>query len=1427
MTSRKRNGLVQNPLVVVGIVAALLVSGAWVGEWRVRIADEEMRAGLLHQARSIAQAIDPELVARLTFTAADRATPAFALLRNQLTSYGRLIKPRGVYTLALRDGNLVFGPETYDENDPMASPPGTIYQQPQPADYEIFASGLPYTTGPDTDEYGTFVSALAPVVVPETGEVAMVVGIDILADTWRADLNTVRRPVWVVACALATIYVSIALAIGWRDRQGSHTALWLRHLETLGVALSGLILTALATLIVRDAETRDYRRAILATSDSHVEAVASTLQDISNGIAAAVRFHGSSQRVDCRELSIFAGPLASSRAIQGFYWIRVVKASEIPALEAEARSDGIPDFHVWQSGREGERVATSDAGLVYPIRCAEPWSDSQAQIGLDMGSVPHWRATLEAAAKTGLTAASDAYPLAFAENGELGILIARPIYAQPDSERDQGTRYPIGFMAAEVGLQSLVDLALKPYQNRGSVTPLHLADLRIDGSLQLVATHPDEGIRGQPAIVDTSHADRFTITEVRPLFAHGQAWAIVTHASEAERSLSPWRGSWAVAVAGTLLSALSAAYIGSLRGREMATELLVRRRTTELRESEEKYRRLAETALRQLDELSTLHAVATTCARAADEDQLIMDLTHLVGEALYTDDFGLLLTDEAGVSHPHPSYHQREGKPVSAIRPGNGTVGQVVLERRPRRVDDAQTETNFIADSPTTRSELAVPVKIGERVIAVINAESPEVGRFSTDDERLLVTIAGQLATAIERLRLEQGMRRQLAELEALHNASQEVIAAGIDPERVYASVQRVVARLMPAEAFTIALNDPASGDIEVVYAIDKGGRAPTIRLRAGEGMTGYVIAHGESIVIDESHPHNEIAIVHFGTPDPVRSYLAVPLRANDEVIGVLTTQSYRPTAFTAHDLVLLETVANHVAAALSNIRLFHQSLGHAQRIQAILDSVPEGVLLVDHRGRVILANPAAESELSQLAQVDGNGALVSLGGRPFTELIATPPEGLGHEIRSDGRIYEVTPRPASSGPEPESYVVLISDVTHARQVQNEMSRQERLAAVGQLAAGIAHDFNNILAVIVLYAQMGLQDKSLPTRLRSYIATISDQAHHAASLVQQILDFGRRAMLDPQPVNLVAFVTEQAALLARTLPDDIRVEIQAGASDADASDTPASIYVSADVTRLQQLVTNLAINARDAMPEGGTLTMSVMRLTISEGDAAPLVEMAPGRWAKLEMRDTGSGMDADVQAHLFEPFFTTKGPGQGTGLGLAQVYGIVKQHHGHIQVHTAPGTGTAFDIYLPLLDRSPLPGDPERSQACTRGQGEVILVVEDNATVREAVVRTLEVLDYRTVEAANGQEALAVLERSPEDIALVLSDWVMPEMGGRALLQAMERRGIDLPVVFLSGHPANDELQTPQEHSFAGWLGKPPTIEALSAVLANTLVRSP
>ncbi|MHB1319902.1 MAG: GAF domain-containing protein, partial [Anaerolineae bacterium] len=651
-------------------------------------------------------------------------------------------------------------------------------------------------------------------------------------------------------------------------------------------------------------------------------------------------------------------------------------------------------------------------------------------------------------------------------------------------------------------------------------------------------------------------------------------------------------------------------------------------------------RRLAEkTTLRQLEELTVLHGIATACAQAADEDTLIRDVTRLIGDALYTADFGLLLADGAGVLYPHASYHQRVGRPTAAIQPGQGVVGQVLAERTSRRVDDAQLESNFINDSPVTRSELAVPVKVGERVIAVINAESPELGRFSAEDERLLGTIAGQLATAIERLRLEAQTRRRLAEVEALHSTSQEIIAAANDPERVYATVHHVAASLMPAEAFVIVMRDPERGDNEVVYAVDRGGRAPIQRVPVGQGLSGYVISRGEAVLMDDLNPRSDIEVVHFGSPESVRSFLAVPLRVNDQVIGVLSAQSYRAAAYTSHDLVLLETLANHLAAALLNIRLLRQTREQVQRVQAILDSVPEGVLLLDAEGHVLLANPVAAKQLDTVAVVDRDATLAALGGRPLAELLTSPPEGLWHEIRIDERTFEVTPRPVSQGPEPESYVLVMTDVTHARQVRTELERQERLAAVGQLAAGIAHDFNNILAVIVLYAQMGLRDRALPDQFRTYIQTISEQAHHAASLVQQILDFGRRAMLDPQLIDLVAFVRAQAALLARTLPESIRIETAFGADE---------ITISADTTRFQQMITNLAVNARDAMPDGGVLHIGATPVRF-EGHRSPLPEMAPGTWVRLTVSDTGTGMTPDVRAHVFEPFFTTKDPGKGTG----------------------------------------------------------------------------------------------------------------------------------------------------------------------------------
>ncbi len=405
-----------------------------------------------------------------------------------------------------------------------------------------------------------------------------------------------------------------------------------------------------------------------------------------------------------------------------------------------------------------------------------------------------------------------------------------------------------------------------------------------------------------------------------------------------------------------------------------------------------------------------------------------------------------------------------------------------------------------------------------------------------------------------------------------------------------------------------------------------------------------------------------------------------------------------------------------------------------------------------------------------------------------------------------------------------DGVVITFADVTRLKAIEQErrelerrMQHAQKLQSLGVLAGGIAHDFNNILAVIALYAQMDLGASDLPARFRAHLQTISEQSQHAARLVQQILDFGRRAMLAPRPMDLVPFLQEQLALLARTLPESVRIEL-----DLEVASAP----VLADVTRMQQMLTNLAVNARDAMPDGGTLTVGLTDLTLGHRGDGPLPEMASGSWLKLEVRDTGCGMTPEVLAHLFEPFYTTKEPGQGTGLGLAQVYGIVRQHRGHVGVETEVGGGTAFAIYLPALGGVQPAEQRAAARGFVQGHGEIILVVEDNARVREAVVGALELLNYRTLEAEDGREALAILERRGEEIAVVLSDLVMPEMGGQALFHAMAERDLMVPMVFLSGHPVRDDLLDLQSQGLVGWLAKPPEIESLAEMLARALSRT-
>jgi two-component system cell cycle sensor histidine kinase/response regulator CckA len=401
------------------------------------------------------------------------------------------------------------------------------------------------------------------------------------------------------------------------------------------------------------------------------------------------------------------------------------------------------------------------------------------------------------------------------------------------------------------------------------------------------------------------------------------------------------------------------------------------------------------------------------------------------------------------------------------------------------------------------------------------------------------------------------------------------------------------------------------------------------------------------------------------------------------------------------------------------------------------------------------------------------------------------------------------------NGFEQEHWVLVINDVTQAREVREQLQQQERMAAVGQLAAGIAHDFNNIMAIIVLYAQMTARVEGLPTHVQERMEIINQQARHATRLIQQILDFSRRSVLERQPLDLLPLLKEQCKLLERTLPENIEIGLDY---------EPAEYIVNADLTRMQQILMNLAVNARDAMPKGGKLSFTLSRTAPTDKiRCVAHHEIPSGEWVRIAVTDTGSGIPSEVLPHIFEPFFTTKAPGHGTGLGLSQVYGIVGAHEGHIDVSTKMGEGTTFIVYLPAL----LTHQPEtpllETLTLVSGGGETLLVVEDDTTLRKVLAETLRSLNYQVLEAANGQEALDILQQSAPEIALVISDVVMPGMGGQALFHAMRQRNLTLPVIMLSGHPMEQELQSLQAEGLAGWLLKPPDMEQLSRLLARVL----
>lgn len=359
-------------------------------------------------------------------------------------------------------------------------------------------------------------------------------------------------------------------------------------------------------------------------------------------------------------------------------------------------------------------------------------------------------------------------------------------------------------------------------------------------------------------------------------------------------------------------------------------------------------------------------------------------------------------------------------------------------------------------------------------------------------------------------------------------------------------------------------------------------------------------------------------------------------------------------------------------------------------------------------------------------------------------------------------------------------------DVTESRRLREQLIQSSKLESLGRLAGGVAHDFNNLLTVIQSYAEMA--QSALPDEhpVRAYVEQILKASEQASNLTSQMLAFARRRIISPQVFNLNDLVRETEAFLRRLLPENIRLMTALH---------PDLWYVNADPTQIEQVILNLAINARDAMPDGGVLTIETTNVTLDDSYAARRTEAQAGEYVLLAVSDTGVGMDERTLARVFEPFFTTKEVGKGTGLGLATCYGIVKQAGGNIWVYSEPGKGTTFKVYLPRSVESAVNLPQRLARRRVVGGRETVLVVEDSDAVREVAVAALQAHGYRVLQAANGEEALRLAQNLKEPLHLLLTDVVMPGMSGAVLAQYMRERFPDMKVLYTSGYTENVIVQ--------------------------------
>jgi len=1443
----------------------VLISLSWYAtDLRGRALDGRMREDILRQARGIAAAIPQEEVKALTFTLDDLDRPQFKRICNQMIAYGHLLENvRGIYSLAVRRGEMVFGPENYDPEDPMASPPGTVYREPSPEDWEAFRTGLPYTIGPFWDEYGAFVAALAPVLDPCSGEVLMLVGIDVTADRWQAMVGEVRHQMILAGMALACFFLGGLGLLQWRRFHPDRAMrVWLRHGETI---LAGVLGTGIALILgaaVHELELNRLRDEFVVKAELRAHWVTDVFRGIQRDLAKMKRFFEVSQYVDAQEFSAYVGPLVTASNVQAWQWIPIVPATGILAFETHMRLGGNPDFQVREKNATGAVVPAGKRETYYPLAYIASSADHASLLGFDFGSEPERMAAIEEALETGLPVATPAVEPLQLMGDELCIEAFERV-------QKPGYQRPSGLVACLLRPQGTISTVFEPGEKSRLHVDFDLVEIR-SGESRTTMVYPSEWAFGTPAVTTS---DLSALNGLfHPLFLFGRTWAVVTRPTEAFLS---GKRTWAGAAAfgsGLLLTAAVTMLIGFFRSRETTLERQVAERTSALHESRERL------------SLATRGTGLGVWDYRVREDRLEWDENMFALFGTDRENFGGCLADwmnllppelrsEAVATFDSALAGGRDFYLEFPVRKSSGEMCHLVCTATV--VPDASGRPSRVVGihyDITERRRAEDALRESEETFRLVFENAPlglfhyDIAGVITDCNDVFVDIIGSSREALTGLDMARLPDTRITA--ALGEALEGRLAIFEGDYRSYTADKVTSVRV-----FFAPIRDQAGkvkGGVGIVEDVSPRKKAEDA-LRESESRFRYmaeILPFPVSLISPTGRYEyvNPMFIEVFGYtledvptgkdwlirayPDEGQRKRALEVWLQD--IRQMGEYQVRPRTF---NVFCKDGSSKKILFRPMTIKggmqfIVYEDITERERAEAALRESEERyrTLFENSLDAIVVMEPpdwscsSANRAALDMFRIEGLQQLVS---RPLWELSPlTQPDGressaaaeeiVKQVLEEGGRLFEWTHQRDDGDLFPSTVLLTrmeqdgevflqatvrdISDYVRGeeerRLLEAQIQQTQKLESLGVLAGGIAHDFNNILMAVMGYAELALEMVSPQSAARSSLREIITAARRAAELCRQMLAYSGQASFSLEPTDLKELVEEMAHLLKTSISKKaiLNLNIERGLP-----------LVMADSSQIRQIVMNLIINASDAIGDrSGVIHVAVGASRCDERylKRTELHEtLMPGLYVHIEVSDTGCGMDAQTRSRIFEPFFSTKFTGR--GLGLAAVLGIVRAHKGAIKVYSESNKGSRFRVLLPSMNGSEA-GDAssavEHGRMGWMGEG-TILLVDDEESLRALGARMFERLGYSVLTAADGREALDIYRERGTEIDFVFLDLTMPHMDGAEAFGELRRLNPDVRVMIASGYSEEDVAARFAGKGLAGVLQKPFTLERLEEIL--------